>query len=142
MESLESRGRGCTGSVQAVGRWKEEETLPSLGVTALRKAAMAFEATTGVGVGGFHPRVLLDLSDEYCQKYLRFCIRWKWRGVTNEREHHSTFFIPKSTTGERPIALLPTLIRWWEWLRPCAKVVGGAESASSESLLVIEACLI
>ena len=27
------------------------------------------------------------------------------------------FFIPKNVTSERPIALMPTLIRWWEALR-------------------------
>ena len=27
------------------------------------------------------------------------------------------FLIPKNVTGERPIALMPTLIRWWEALR-------------------------
>ena len=30
--------------------------------------------------------------------------------------------IPTSTTSARPIALLPTLIRWWEWLRASAVV--------------------
>ena len=39
--------------------------------------------------------------------------------------HASTilfFLIPESTTPERPIALLPTFIRWWEWLRAPAVV--------------------
>ena len=27
------------------------------------------------------------------------------------------FLIPKNVTSERPIALMPTLIRWWEALR-------------------------
>ena len=27
------------------------------------------------------------------------------------------FLIPKNATSERPIALMPTLIRWWEALR-------------------------
>ena len=27
------------------------------------------------------------------------------------------FVIPKNVTSERPIALMPTLIRWWEALR-------------------------
>ena len=26
------------------------------------------------------------------------------------------FLVPKHVTSERPIALLPTLIRWWEWV--------------------------
>ena len=31
--------------------------------------------------------------------------------------HDDVFLIPKNVTSERSIALLPTLIRWWEWLR-------------------------
>ena len=27
------------------------------------------------------------------------------------------FLIPKNGTSERSLALLPTLIRWWEWFR-------------------------
>ena len=114
--------------------------------TPWRSGTMLFcepEEDAADGVVGESGKRMYRLSTScYCQKYLHFCIRWTWRCVANEREHHSTFFIPKSTTGERPIALLPTLLRWWEWLGRCAKVVGGAESAGSESLLVIEACLI
>ena len=31
--------------------------------------------------------------------------------------HDDVFLIPKNVTSERPIALLPTMIRWWEVLR-------------------------
>ena len=31
--------------------------------------------------------------------------------------HDDVFLIPKNVTSERSVALLPTLIRWWEWLR-------------------------
>ena len=49
------------------------------------------------------------------------------------------FLIPQNTTIERRIALVPTLIRWWKWLRPprvtecnvtldaCSNFVGGTE---------------
>ena len=36
------------------------------------------------------------------------------------------FFNPKNLTSERPVALLPTLIRWWEALR----APGGGEVAA------------
>ena len=64
------------------------------------------------------------------------------------------FLIPKSVTSERPIALLPTLVSWWEWLRhpsavewksrfsitwdACSKYVGGAYRAGWESLFGME----
>ena len=60
------------------------------------------------------------------------------------------FLIPQSTTSERPIALLPTFIRWWEWLRApavvewkgghngtwdaCSKYVGDAERTGWDAL--------
>ena len=67
----------------------------------------------------------------------------------------TTFFlISNSTTSERPIALLPALIRWWKWLRgpvvvewtgrqtvtwdTCSKCVGGVERAGWETLLEME----
>ena len=62
--------------------------------------------------------------------------------------------IPKSTTSERPIALLPTLIRWWESLTApavveckgrhnvtwdgCSKYCGIAETVGWETLLEME----
>ena len=30
---------------------------------------------------------------------------------------HDLFLFPKNFTSERSTALLPSLIRWWEWLR-------------------------
>ena len=40
------------------------------------------------------------------------CGRWPQQACTT-----MFFIIPKNVTGERPIALMPTMIRWWEALR-------------------------
>ena len=54
-----------------------------------------YKAKTGVGCDEFHPQVPLDLKKETRGEIVEFL------GVTSER----------------PIALTPTLIRWWEALR-------------------------
>ena len=44
----------------------------------------------------------------------------KWNRVENGRNklvRRCFFLIPKNVTSERPLALMPTLIRWWEALR-------------------------
>ena len=33
------------------------------------------------------------------------------------KNDHNKLSTPKTVTSERPIALMPTLIRWWEALR-------------------------
>ena len=47
------------------------QTLAPLQIAALREAAAAFKATTGLGVDGFHPKVPLDLSDECCERVFK-----------------------------------------------------------------------
>ena len=37
--------------------------------------------------------------------------------VRNKLAQKMFFLIPKNVTSERPVALMPTLIRWWEALR-------------------------
>ena len=77
------------------------------------------------------------------------CGRWPQQACTT-----MLFLIPTNISNERPIALLPTLIRWWECLR--ALVVerwqerhrigwdvtdrrnGGAERTGWETLLEVE----
>ena len=66
-----------------------------------------YEAKTGCD--GFHPRVLLDL--EFSEK-VEQSGKWPQQACTT-----LFFLIPKNVTSDRPIALMPTLIRWWEALR-------------------------
>ena len=67
---------------------------------------------------GFHPKVPLDLTRETRGEVVEFlekveqCVRWPQQACT-------TMFcmLPKNVASERPIALVPTMIRWWEALR-------------------------
>ena len=41
-----------------------------------------------------------------------------WSSVEGGRHNDDVFlFSRRNVTSERAISLLPTLIRWWEWLR-------------------------
>ena len=78
----------------------------------LERAARSCKTSTGVGADGFHPNVTLDLSKETCETIVGFSCE---RGAMCLLAL-LFFLIPKNVTSERPIAFLPTLIRWWAWL--------------------------
>ena len=82
------------------------------------RAVSNYKASTRVGADGFHPKVPWDLSEETCGKIVVILAKVEqcghWSVQTSTLLH---FLIPKTVTSERPIALLPTLIRWWEWCR-------------------------
>ena len=59
----------------------------------------------------FHTRVPLDLGSETCGEIVELLAKVVQCGML-------LFCIPKNVTSERPIAVLPTLTRWSEWLRP------------------------
>ena len=73
---------------------KSEEALPRLKGGDLEKASRLFKSSSGI-----------DRRDER-----------RNRGEMEEQQACTTMFflIPKNVTSERPIALLPTLVRWWE----------------------------
>ena len=81
---------GCV-SVGGGKRWgnlelrEVEKALPPMKVKDLRGAATSHTSTTGVGVGGFHLKVLLDLSDEMCEKILTYLLEVEMA----VREHES-----------------------------------------------------
>ena len=83
-------------------RW--EEALPRLKESELEKPSRTYKAKTGVGCDGFHPRVPLEKVEQSG--------KWPQQACAT-----MFFLIPKSVTSERPIALMPTLMRWWEALR-------------------------
>ena len=88
-----------------------QEALPRLKVCDLEKASRMYKAKTGgVGCDGFHPKVLLDLTNETSAEIM--VGHWPQQACTT-----MFFLIPKNVTSERPIALMPTLIRWWEAMR-------------------------
>ena len=86
---------------------QQEEALAILRVDAVRSAAAAISSTTGVGVDGFHPRVLLALSDECCGAIFTLLNKVEMAGLWPTNASSTVFFvILESTTSERPIALL------------------------------------
>ena len=71
-----------------------------------------------MGCDGFHPKVHLDLTKETRGKVLEFLEKVEQSGRWPQQACTTVFFlIPENVTSERPIALLPTLTRWWEALR-------------------------
>ena len=104
--------------------WKNEElrkwedALPSLNECEIEKVSREYQAKTGVGCDGFHLKVLLDLTKETGGEIVEFWVQVKQSGKWPQQACTAMFFlIPKNVTNERPIALMPTLIRWWEALR-------------------------
>ena len=77
----------------------------------------AAKAKTGVGCDGFHPKVPLDLTKETRREIVEFLEKVERSGKWPQQACTTMFFlIPKNVTSERPISLMPTLIRWWEAL--------------------------
>ena len=96
-------------------RW--EEALPRLKVN-WKRGSRKYKAKTGVGCDGFHPTVLLDLTKETRGGVVEFLEKVAQSGKWPQQACTTTFFlIPKNVTSERPIVLMPTLIRWWEAMR-------------------------
>ena len=56
--------------MERFGTEEKEGTLPSLRLKILRKAAVSDRATAGVGVNGCHPKIILDFSDDCCERIL------------------------------------------------------------------------
>ena len=95
-----------------------EEALSRLKEGDLEKASRLYKAKTGVGCDGFHPKVLLDLTKETTGEIVEFLENVEQSGKWPQQACTTMFFlIPKNVTSEQPIALMPTLIRWWEVLR-------------------------
>ena len=116
----------CDESVQNVEDkpWKNEElkkleeALPKLKECDLEKASGLYKTKTGVGCDGFHPKVPLDLTKETRKEIAEFQEKVERSGQRPQQGCTTMFFlIPKNVTSGRPIALVPTLIRWWEALR-------------------------
>ena len=95
-----------------------EEALPRLKEGDLDKASRLYKAKTGVGCDGFHPKVPLDLKKGTRGGIVEFLENVEQSGKWPPQACTTMFFlIPKNVTSERPIAFMPTLIRWWKALR-------------------------
>ena len=95
-----------------------DEDLPRLKERDLAKAANTYRAKTRVGCDGVHPQVPLDMARETREvmdilENVEQCGKWPQQACTTML----FFLIREHITSERPIALMPTLIRWWEALR-------------------------
>ena len=77
-----------------------------------------YKAKTRVGCDGFHPKVPSNLTKETRGGIVEFLEKVEQSGNWPQQACTTMFFlIPKNVTSERPIALMPTLTRWWEALR-------------------------
>ena len=65
-----------------------------------------------MGLDGFHPWVPLDHTDECCERLLSMLDEMEMAGKWPTNASTTLYFLmPKSITSERPIALLPTLVK-------------------------------
>ena len=84
----------------------------------LEKASRLYKAKTGVGCDGFHAKVPLVETTETKGESVEFLEKVEQSGKWPQQACTTMFFlIPKNVTSERPIALMPTLIRCWEAMR-------------------------
>ena len=81
------------------------------------EGSKGFEAKRGVVCDCVHPKVPMELTTERRGEVTEFlekveqCGRWPRQACTT-----MFLLIPKNVTSERPIALMPTMVRWW---KPC-----------------------
>ena len=84
----------------------------------MEKVSRVYKAKTGVGCDGFHPKVHLDLTKETRGEIVEFLEKVEQKRKWPQQACTTMFLlIPKNVASERPIALMPTLIRWWEAVR-------------------------
>ena len=87
---------------------KFEEALPRLKEYEWKKVSRLYKAKTGVGCDGFHPKSSPGFAKRGEKSW---SYKWPQQACTV-----MFFLIPKNVTSERPIVVMPTLIRWWEAL--------------------------
>ena len=79
----------------------------------MEKASRLYTAKTGVGCDGFRPNVPLNLTKETRGEIVEFLEKVEQSGQWPQQDCTTMFpLIPKNVTRERPIALMPTLLRW------------------------------
>ena len=96
-----------------------EEVLRRLKECHLELVSKLYMTKTGVAcVTAFHLKVPLDVTIDTRGEVVEFLEKVEQSGKWPQQACTTTFFlIPKNLTSERPMALMPTLIRWWEALR-------------------------
>ena len=97
---------------------KLEEAQPRLQGSELEKVSRYYKTKTGLGCDGCHTKVPLDVTNETRGEIVEFLKKVEQRDKWPQQACTTMFFLtPKNVSSERPIALMPTLIRWWEALR-------------------------
>ena len=94
-----------------------EQALPRLTECNLEEVSRLYKAKTGVGCDGFQLKVPLDVTKETRGEIVQFLEKAEQSGKWPQQACTTMFFlVRKNVTSERPIALVRTLIRWWEAL--------------------------
>ena len=95
--------------------------LPQLeveGPTGFAAVVSSFKPKTGIGVDAIHPSVWSRISDKGKQLFtdllhdVELTLAWPAQIQTL-----IYFLVPKTPTGERPIGLMPSIVRVWERMR-------------------------
>ena len=96
-----------------------EEALPRFQECDLKKASGLYKAKIKQewDATASTRKYLLDLTKETRGEIVEFLEKLEQRGKWPQQACTTMFFLtPKNVTSERPIPLMPTLIRWWEAL--------------------------
>ena len=68
-------------------------------------------------VTAFTPKCPCMFEKEIRGNVVEFLEKWNKLEMAATSLHDDALLIPKNVTSERPTALLPTVIRWWEAVR-------------------------
>ena len=117
--------RACRVWRTSLGRTEElrklEEALPRLKEWELEKVSEIVQSTNRSGmVMASIPKLFLWTLQKKREEKNCGILRKRWSRVADGRNKPARrcfFLIPKNVTSERPIAPMPTLIRWWKALR-------------------------
>ena len=119
-----AKQKQCTEDVQNLEdkHWENkelkelEEALPRL-TSVSGKKCRNYTRQRRVGFDGFHSKFHLGIDTRNEGNIVEFLEKVEQSGKWPQQTCTTMFFlIPKDVTSERPIALMPTLIRWWEAL--------------------------
>ena len=91
--------------------------LPRITPSQLRSAALAFCPRTGVGGDHLHPRWFGHLSDVSLERVCCLYATFEALGTVPSSLWNMLLLYEKAQGGFRPIGLLPTIIRLWEYCR-------------------------
>ena len=108
------------------------EELGKIEVEHFRAVCKAFKRFTGVGVDNWHPHLWAQLSDEGVRVIIAFLLLVEKGRVWPAQAGIIVYFLlAKPGGGNRPIGLLPTLVRVWESLENRSWKLGASKRAGN-----------